>query len=105
PTEPGQPAEPTNPGEVTEPGQPTEQPTQGHVSGNNVTSNGTVQQSNHETASTNKGNNHEKDQSELPETGQDGVNKGTLFGTLLAGLGALFLFFKRRREDEEEEEK
>ncbi|WP_353418816.1 Ig-like domain-containing protein [Staphylococcus warneri] len=101
PTEPGQPAEPTNPGEVTEPGQPTEQPTQGHVSGNNVTSNGTVQQSNHETASTNKGNNHEKDQSELPETGQDGVNKGTL----LAGLGALFLFFKRRREDEEEEEK
>ncbi|PTI84589.1 hypothetical protein BU077_06170 [Staphylococcus warneri] len=104
-TEPGQPAEPTNPGEVTEPGQPTEQPTQGHVSGNNVTSNGTVQQSNHETASTNKGNNHEKDQSELPETGQDGVNKGTLFGTLLAGLGALFLFFKRRREDEEEEEK
>ena len=105
PTEPGQPAEPTNPGEVTEPGQPTEQLTQGHVSGNNVTSNGTVQQSNHETASTNKGNNHEKDQSELPETGQDGVNKGTLFGTLLAGLGALFLFFKRRREDEEEEEK
>ncbi|MDK8518113.1 MAG: Ig-like domain-containing protein, partial [Staphylococcus warneri] len=105
PTEPGQPTEPTNPGEVTEPGQPTEQPTQGHVSGNNVTSNGTVQQSNHETASTNKGNNHEKDQSELPETGQDGVNKGTLFGTLLAGLGALFLFFKRRREDEEEEEK
>nr|WP_277952808.1 Ig-like domain-containing protein [Staphylococcus warneri] len=105
PTEPGQPAEPTNPGEVTEPGQPTEQPTQGHVSGNNVTSNGTVQQSNHETASTNKGNNHEKDQSELPETGQDGVNKGTLFGTLLAGLGALFLFFKRRREDKEEEEK
>ena len=105
PTEPGQPAEPTNPGEVTEPGQPTEQPTQGHVSGNNVTSNDTVQQSNHETSSTNKGNNHEKDQSELPETGQDGVNKGTLFGTLLAGLGALFLFFKRRREDEEEEEK
>nr|WP_313795081.1 Ig-like domain-containing protein [Staphylococcus warneri] len=116
PTEPGQPTEPTNPGEPTEPGQPAEptnpgeptepgQPTQGHVSGNNVTSNGTVQQSNHETASTNKGNNHEKDQSELPETGQDGVNKGTLFGTLLAGLGALFLFFKRRREDEEEEEK
>ncbi|MCE5012831.1 LPXTG cell wall anchor domain-containing protein [Staphylococcus warneri] len=104
-TDPSQPSEPTNPGEVTEPGQPTEQPTQGHVSGNNVTSNGTVQQSNHETASTNKGNNHEKDQSELPETGQDGVNKGTLFGTLLAGLGALFLFFKRRREDEEEEEK
>ena len=114
PTEPGQPTDPTNPGEPTEPGQPanptnpgepTEQTTQGHVSGNNVTSNGTVQQRNHETSSTNKGNNHEKDQSELPETGQDGVNKGTLFGTLLAGLGALFLFFKRRREDEEEEEK
>ncbi|MGD3155554.1 Ig-like domain-containing protein [Staphylococcus warneri] len=114
PTEPGQPTDPTNPGEPTEPGQPanptnpgepTEQTTQGHVSGNNVTSNGAVQQRNHETSSTNKGNNHEKDQSELPETGQDGVNKGTLFGTLLAGLGALFLFFKRRREDEEEEEK
>ncbi|MCJ1804685.1 Ig-like domain-containing protein [Staphylococcus warneri] len=114
PTEPGQPTDPTNPGEPTEPGQPanptnpgepTEQTTQGHVSGNNVTSNGAVQQRNHETSSTNKGNNHEKDQNELPETGQDGVNKGTLFGTLLAGLGALFLFFKRRREDEEEEEK
>ncbi|PTI61375.1 hypothetical protein BU090_02215 [Staphylococcus warneri] len=114
PTEPGQPTDPTKPGEPTEPGQPanptnpgepTEQTTQGHVSGNNVTSNGAVQQRNHETSSTNKGNNHEKDQSELPETGQDGVNKGTLFGTLLAGLGALFLFFKRRREDEEEEEK
>ncbi|MDU9351823.1 Ig-like domain-containing protein [Staphylococcus warneri] len=108
PTEPGQPTDPTNPGEPTNPtnpGEPTEQTTQGHVSGNNVTSNGAVQQRNHETSSTNKGNNHEKDQSELPETGQDGVNKGTLFGTLLAGLGALFLFFKRRREDEEEEEK
>ena len=107
PTEPGQPTDPTNPGEPTNPtnpGEPTEQTTQGHVSGNNVTSNGAVQQRNHETSSTNKGNNHEKDQSELPETGQDGVNKGTLFGTLLAGLGALFLFFKRRREDEEEEE-
>ncbi|MCU7257819.1 Ig-like domain-containing protein, partial [Pseudomonas aeruginosa] len=111
PTDPSQPTDPTNPGEPTEPGQPTdptnpgeptEQTTQGHVSGNNVTSNGAVQQRNHETSSTNKGNNHEKDQSELPETGQDGVNKGTLFGTLLAGLGALFLFFKRRREDEEE---
>ncbi|MDS3899301.1 Ig-like domain-containing protein, partial [Staphylococcus hominis] len=101
PTDPGQPAEPTNPGEPTDPGQPT----QGHVSGNNVTSNGTVQQSNHETASTNKGNNHEKDQSELPETGQDGVNKGTIFSTLLTGLGALFLFFKRRREDEEKNNK
>ncbi|PTI23672.1 hypothetical protein BU080_08895 [Staphylococcus warneri] len=108
PTEPGQPTDPTNPGQPanpTNPGEPTEQTTQGHVSGNNVTSNGAVQQRNHETSSTNKGNNHEKDQSELPETGQDGVNKGTLFGTLLAGLGALFLFFKRRREDEEEEEK
>ena len=55
-------------------------------------------------SSTNKDKDQGKDQSELPETGQDGVNKGTLFGTLLAGLGALFLFFKRRREDEDEEE-
>nr|WP_269667935.1 Ig-like domain-containing protein [Staphylococcus warneri] len=101
----GKPVDPSQPTDPTNPGEPTEQTTQGHVSGNNVTSNGAVQQRNHETSSTNKGNNHEKDQSELPETGQDGVNKGTLFGTLLAGLGALFLFFKRRREDEEEEEK
>ncbi|KKI55875.1 Ig-like domain-containing protein [Staphylococcus pasteuri] len=55
-------------------------------------------------SSTNTDKEQGKDQSELPETGQDGVNKGTLFGTLLAGLGALFLFFKRRREDEDEEE-
>jgi hypothetical protein len=38
----------------TNPGEPTEQTTQGHVSGNNVTSNGAVQQRNHETSSTNK---------------------------------------------------
>ncbi len=55
-------------------------------------------------SSTNKDKEQGKGQSELPETGQDVVNKGTLFGTLLAGLGALFLFFKRRREDEDEEE-
>ncbi|WP_029056569.1 Ig-like domain-containing protein [Staphylococcus sp. URHA0057] len=55
-------------------------------------------------SSTNKDKDQGKGQSELPETGQDVVNKGTLFGTLLAGLGALFLFFKRRREDEDEEE-
>ena len=40
--------------------------------------------------------------SELPETGKDEVNKGTLFGSLFAGLGALLLFIKRRRKNEED---
>ncbi|WP_258085550.1 Ig-like domain-containing protein, partial [Staphylococcus ureilyticus] len=40
--------------------------------------------------------------SELPETGKDEINKGTLFGSLFAGLGALLLVFKRRRKNEED---
>ncbi|MBL0377350.1 LPXTG cell wall anchor domain-containing protein [Staphylococcus sp. S75] len=39
---------------------------------------------------------------ELPETGKDEINKGTLFGSLFAGFGALLLVFKRRRKNEED---
>ena len=34
---------------------------------------------------------------DLPQTGEENFNKSTLFGTLVASLGALLLFFKRRK--------
>ncbi|MCG2354452.1 putative Ig domain-containing protein, partial [Staphylococcus epidermidis] len=39
---------------------------------------------------------------DLPQTGEENFNKSTLFGTLVASLGALLLFFKRRKKDEED---
>ncbi|MDH9444228.1 putative Ig domain-containing protein, partial [Staphylococcus epidermidis] len=40
---------------------------------------------------------------DLPQTGEENFNKSTLFGTLVASLGALLLFFKRRKKDENDE--
>ncbi|MBM5997339.1 putative Ig domain-containing protein [Staphylococcus epidermidis] len=40
---------------------------------------------------------------DLPQTGEENFNKSTLFGTLVASLGALLLFFKRRKKDEKDE--
>jgi len=39
---------------------------------------------------------------DLPQTGEETFNKSTLFGTLVASLGALLLFFKRRKKDEKD---
>ncbi|WP_415669593.1 LPXTG cell wall anchor domain-containing protein [Staphylococcus schleiferi] len=36
----------------------------------------------------------------LPKSGQTSSNQGTLFGTLLAGLGSLFLLRKRRHRQD-----
>ncbi|MCG1169434.1 putative Ig domain-containing protein, partial [Staphylococcus epidermidis] len=41
---------------------------------------------------------------DLPQTGEKNFNKSTLFGTLVASLGALLLFFKRRKKDEDGKE-
>ena len=41
---------------------------------------------------------------DLPQTGKENFNKSTLFGTLVASLGALLLFFKRRKKDEDGKE-
>ncbi|UXR98943.1 putative Ig domain-containing protein [Staphylococcus epidermidis] len=41
---------------------------------------------------------------DLPQTGEENLNKSTLFGTLVASLGALLLFFKRRKKDEDGKE-
>ncbi|WP_332836482.1 putative Ig domain-containing protein [Staphylococcus epidermidis] len=41
---------------------------------------------------------------DLPQTGEENFNKSTLFGTLVASLGALLLFFKRRKKDEDGKE-
>ena len=40
---------------------------------------------------------------DLPQTGEENFNKSTLFGTLVASLGALLLLFKRRKKDENDE--
>ncbi|MEL1144711.1 putative Ig domain-containing protein [Staphylococcus epidermidis] len=40
---------------------------------------------------------------DLPQTGEENFNKSTLFGTLVASLGALLLFFKRRKKHENDE--
>ena len=40
---------------------------------------------------------------DLPQTGEENFNKSTLFGTLVASLGGLLLFFKRRKKDENDE--
>ncbi|WP_275936766.1 LPXTG cell wall anchor domain-containing protein [Staphylococcus pasteuri] len=48
---------------------------------------------------------NDKDHSDdkaLPETGEESnSNNATLFGTLFAGLGSLFLFGRRRKKDAE----
>ncbi|WP_374757685.1 Rib/alpha-like domain-containing protein [Staphylococcus sp. 17KM0847] len=45
-------------------------------------------------------NNNGKKAKELPETGNESAN-ATLFGSLIAALGSLFLFGRRRKENEE----
>ncbi|ANZ32519.1 LPXTG cell wall anchor domain-containing protein [Staphylococcus carnosus] len=40
----------------------------------------------------------------LPETGEtDNVPTASLFGTLFAVLGSIFLFWRRRKEEDEEQ--
>ncbi|MGV3244773.1 LPXTG cell wall anchor domain-containing protein [Staphylococcus sp. 11261D007BR] len=43
-----------------------------------------------------------EDTEALPETGGAHNNNGTLFGGLLAGLGAIFLVGRRRKKDNEQ---
>ncbi|MBO1210777.1 putative Ig domain-containing protein [Staphylococcus simiae] len=125
PTKPNQPTQPSQPGTVVPPSTPkNDKPSNdNHINPepsqqqNTSDSNITPTQNNHKysrqeriynesvkTDHKKENSKANKQQSELPETGDSGVNNGTLFGSLLAGLGALFLFFKRRKEDEEEEE-
>ncbi|EXO10463.1 LPXTG cell wall anchor domain-containing protein, partial [Staphylococcus aureus] len=40
---------------------------------------------------------------ELPDTGNDAQNNGTLFGSLFAALGGLFLVGRRRKNKNNEE--
>ncbi len=48
-----------------------------------------------------QGNNQDK--VDLPDTGNSESNKGTIFGTLFAALGAIFLFGRRRKNKKDEE--
>ncbi|WP_037559079.1 LPXTG cell wall anchor domain-containing protein [Staphylococcus schleiferi] len=58
----------------------------------------------HETSQSNASNHEamtEQQKSKaLPKSGQTSSNQGTLFGTLLAGLGSLFLLRKRRHRQD-----
>ncbi len=38
----------------------------------------------------------------LPDTGETPAENATLFGSLFAGLGSLFLFGRRKKEEEEQ---
>ena len=54
------------------------------------------------------GDNHvaqgnDQDTADLPDTGNSESNKGTIFGTLFAALGAIFLFGRRRKDKKDEE--
>ncbi|WP_206169776.1 Ig-like domain-containing protein, partial [Staphylococcus argensis] len=60
------------------------------------------------TTSTVVGDNHvaqgdNQDTADLPDTGNSESNKGTIFGTLFAALGAIFLFGRRRKDKKDEE--
>ncbi|WP_204256340.1 LPXTG cell wall anchor domain-containing protein [Mammaliicoccus sciuri] len=47
----------------------------------------------------NKGNNTQA--KVLPDTGETPAENATLFGSLFAGLGSLFLFGRRKKEEEQ----
>ncbi|MBX8994137.1 YSIRK-type signal peptide-containing protein [Staphylococcus pettenkoferi] len=73
--------------------QVVEQDASGHTS--NTTS--VVVGDNHVAQSDNQ------DEVDLPDTGNSESNKGTIFGTLFAALGAIFLFGRRRKDKKDEE--
>ncbi|WP_176746780.1 LPXTG cell wall anchor domain-containing protein, partial [Staphylococcus sp. HMSC065E08] len=110
PNNPEKPGQPNNPNEPSNPGTP-DQPnhlTSGY-SNSFVTVSAPVQGSTDHLTSHNmnggekalnssdneKGNKEEA----LPETGSNEAN-GTLFGSLIAGLGALFLLGRKRRKED-----
>ncbi|MDU0267216.1 LPXTG cell wall anchor domain-containing protein [Mammaliicoccus sciuri] len=43
---------------------------------------------------------NEKNDDKLPDTGEEKSNNGTLFATLLAGLGSIILFRRRNKKKE-----
>ncbi len=51
-------------------------------------------------ASNHEGMNEQQKSKALPKSGQTSSNQGMLFGTLLAGLGSLFLLRKRRHRQD-----
>ncbi|WP_141743931.1 LPXTG cell wall anchor domain-containing protein, partial [Staphylococcus sp. HMSC072H03] len=72
-----------------------------HNTDNSTHSNANNGHNNHGNKGTHSnGNHHEKVQ--LPETGNNEESNGTLFGSLFAAAGSLFLAGKRRRNKKED---
>ena len=95
PSQPGNPDQPSSnmPNEPGNPDQPSSNmPNEPGMPGQHETSQSNA--SNHEAMT------EQQKSKALPKSGQTSSNQGTLFGTLLAGLGSLFLLRKRRHRQD-----
>ncbi len=106
PDEPDQPGNPDQPlpNEPNQPGNPNQpspnMPNEPGMPGQHETIPSPAQHMTQSNASNHEGMNEQQKSKALPKSGQTSSNQGMLFGTLLAGLGSLFLLRKRRHRQD-----
>ncbi len=106
PNEPNQPGNPDQPlpNEPNQPGNPNQpspnMPNEPGMPGQHETTPSPAQHMTQSNASNHEGMNEQQKSKALPKSGQTSSNQGMLFGTLLAGLGSLFLLRKRRHRQD-----
>ncbi|MBT2856813.1 YSIRK-type signal peptide-containing protein [Staphylococcus coagulans] len=106
PNEPNQPGNPDQPlpNEPNQPGNPNQpspnMPNEPGMPGQHETTPSPAQHMTQSNASKHEGMNEQQKSKALPKSGQTSSNQGMLFGTLLAGLGSLFLLRKRRHRQD-----
>ncbi len=103
PNDPGNPDQPL-PNEPNQPGNPNQpspnMPNEPGMPGQHETTLSPAQHMTQSNASNHEGMNEQQKSKALPKSGQTSSNQGMLFGTLLAGLGSLFLLRKRRHRQD-----
>ncbi|WP_245394776.1 LPXTG cell wall anchor domain-containing protein [Staphylococcus coagulans] len=103
PNDPGNPDQPL-PNEPNQPGNPNQpspnMPNEPGMPGQHETIPSPAQHMTQSNASNHEGMNEQQKSKALPKSGQTSSNQGMLFGTLLAGLGSLFLLRKRRHRQD-----
>ncbi|WP_353476864.1 SdrD B-like domain-containing protein [Staphylococcus coagulans] len=103
PNQPGNPDQPS-PNEPNQPGNPNQpspnMPNEPGMPGQHETTPSLAQHMTQSNASNHNAMNEQQKSKALPKSGQTSSNQGMLFGTLLAGLGSLFLLRKRRHRQD-----
>ncbi len=106
PNEPNQPGNPDQPApnEPNQPGNPDQpapnMPNETGIPGQHEMTPSPAQHMTQSNASNHEVMTEQQKSKALPKSGQTSSNQGTLFGTLLAGLGSLFLLRKRRHRQD-----